>query len=92
MENENSYDIRNRDNTTNHVGFRRRKQSDNLNNGLELTLDEQNERMNLFLLGFAIIILMNAMTVLIIVFVKISKYPDQLVIKSNNMKKQKKGK
>ena len=92
MENENSYDIRNRDNTTNHVGLRRRKQSDNLNNGLELTPDEQNERMNLFLLGFAIIILMNAMTVLIIVFVKISKYPDQLVIKSNNMKKQKKGK
>ena len=92
MENENSYDIRNRDNTTNHVGLRRRKQSDNLNNGLELTPDEQNERINLFLLGFAIIILMNAMTVLIIVFVKISKYPDQLVIKSNNMKKQKKGK
>ena len=92
MENENSYDIRNRDNTTNHVGLRRRKQSDNLNNGLELTSNEQNERMNLFLLGFAIIILMNAMTVLIIVFVKISKYPDQLVIKSNNMKKQKKGK
>ena len=92
MGNENSYDIRNRDNTTNHVGLRRRKQSDNLNNGLELTSDEQNERMNLFLLGFAIIILMNAMTVLIIVFVKISKYPDQLVIKSNNMKKQKKGK
>ena len=92
MGNENSYDIRNRDNTTNHVGLRRRKQSDNLNNGLELTPDEQNERMNLFLLGFAIIILMNAMTVLIIVFVKISKYPDQLVIKSNNMKKQKKGK
>ena len=92
MGNENSYDIRNRDNTTNHVGLRRRKQSDNLNNGLELTPDEQNERMNLFLLGFAIIILMNAMTVLIIVFVKISKYPDQLVIKSNNMKKQKRGK
>ena len=92
MENENSYEIRNRDNTTNHVGLRRRKQSDNLNNGLELSPDEQNERMNLFLLGFAIIILMNAMTVLIIVFVKISKYPDQLVIKSNNMKKQKKGK
>ena len=92
MENENSYDIWNRGNTTNHSSLRRRKQSDNLNNGLELTPDEQNERMNLFLLGFAIIILMNAMTVLIIVFVKISKYPDQLVIKSNNMKKQKKGK
>ena len=92
MENENSYDIRNRDNTTNHVGLRRRKQSDNLNNGLELTPDEQNERINLFLLGFAIIILMNAMTVLIIVFVKISKYQDQLVIKSNIMKKQIRGK
>ena len=89
MENEKSYDIWNRDNTTNHSGLRRRKQSDNLNNGLELTPDEQNERINLFLLGFAIIILMNAMTVLIIVFVKISKYPDQLEIKSNNMKKQK---
>ena len=92
MENEKSYDIWNRDDTTNHSGLRRKKQSENLNNELELTPDEQNERMNLFLLGFAIIILMNAMTVLIIVFVKISKYPDQLVIKSNNMKKQKKGK
>ena len=89
MENGKSYDIWNRDDTTNHSGLRKRKQSDNLSNGLELTPDEQNERMNLFLLGFAIIILMNAMTVLIIVFVKISKYPDQLVIKSNNMKKQK---
>ena len=73
-------------------GLRRRKQSDNFNNGLELTLDEQNERMNLFLLGFAIIVLMNAMTVLIIVFVKVSKYQDQLVIKTNIMKKQMKGK
>ena len=89
MENGKSYDIWNRDDTTNHSGLRKREQSDNLSNGLELTPDEQNERMNLFLLGFAIIILMNAMTVLIIVFVKISKYPDQLVIKSNNMKKQK---
>jgi hypothetical protein len=66
--------------------------SDDVNNGLELTPDEQAERVNLFLLGFVSIILMNAMAVLIIVLVKVSKYEDQLVIKSNIMKKQLKGK
>ena len=77
-------------------GLQRREedpdQLDNVNNGLELTPDEQAERVNLFLLGFASIILMNAMAVLIIVLVKVSKYEDQLVIKSNIMKKQIKGK
>ena len=68
------------------------QKSDDVNNGLELTPDEQAERVNLFMLGFASIILMNAMAVLIIVFVKVSKYQDQLVIKSNIMKKQIKGK
>ena len=67
------------------------KNSDDVNNGLELTPDEQAERVNLLLLGFASIILMNAMAVLIIVVVKVSKYEDQLVIKSNIMKKQIKG-
>ena len=66
--------------------------SDDVNNGLELTPDEQAERVNLFLLGFVSIILMNAMAVLIIILVKVSKYQDQLVIKSNIMKKQIKGK
>ena len=77
-------------------GLQRREedqdQSNDVNNGLELTPDEQTERVNLFLLGFASIILMNAMAVLIIVLVKVSKYEDQLVIKSNIMKKQIKGK
>ena len=77
-------------------GLQRREedsdQLDDVNNGLELTPDEQAERVNLFLLGFASIILMNAMAVLIIVLVKVSKYEDQLVIKSNIMKKQIKGK
>ena len=91
MENGKSHDIWNRDNTTNHSGLRRRKQSDNLSNGLELTPDEQNERVNLFLLGFASIVLMNAMAVLIIVFVKVSEYEKQLVIKSNIIKRQIKG-
>ena len=59
--------------------------------GLELTPDEQSERVNLFLLGFASIILMNAMAVLIIVFAKNSKYEDQLVIKSSISKKHIKG-
>ena len=68
------------------------QKSDDVNNGLELTPDEQAERVNLFLLGFASIILMNAMAVLIIILVKVSKYEDQLVIKSNIMKKQIKGK
>ena len=67
-------------------------QSDYMNNGLELSRDEQAERVNLLLLGLASLILMNAMAVLIIVFVKVSKYQDQLVIKSNIMKKQIKGK
>ena len=91
MENGKSYDIWNRDNTTNHSGLRRRKQSDNLNKGLELTPDEQNERVNLFLLGFASIVLMNAMAVLITVFAKNSNYADQLVIKSSIIKRQTKG-
>ena len=77
-------------------GLQRREedqnQLDDVNNGLELTPDEQAERVNLFLLGFASIILMNAMAVLIIVLLKVSKYEDQLVIKSNIMKKQIKGK
>ena len=77
-------------------GLQRREedqdQSDGVKRGLELTPDEQSERVNLFLLGFASIILMNAMAVLIIVLVKVSKYEDQLVIKSNIMKKQIKGK
>ena len=67
------------------------QKSDDANNGLELTPDEQAERVNLFLLGFASIILMNAMAVLIIVVAKVSKYEDQLVVKSNIMKKQIKG-
>ena len=67
------------------------KNSDDVNNGLELTPDEQAERVNLFLLGFASIILMNAMALLITVVVNVSKYEDQLVIKSNIMKKQIKG-
>ena len=68
------------------------QKSDDVNNGLELTPDEQAERVNLFMLGFASIILMNAMAVLITILVKVSKYQDQLVIKSNIMKKQIKGK
>ena len=71
---------------------KRGQMSDDVNYGLELTPDEQAERVNLFLLGFASIILMNAMAVLIIILVKVSKYQDQLVIKSNIMKKQIKGK
>ena len=43
------------------------------------------------LLGFASIVLMNAMAVLIIVFVKVSEYEKQLVIKSNIIKRQIKG-
>ena len=91
MKNGKSYDIWNRDNTTNHSGLRRRKQSDNLNKGLELTPDEQNERVNLFLLGFASIVLMNAMAVLIILFLKLSKYEDQPVLNSNLIERQTKG-
>ena len=66
-------------------------QSNDVKLGLELTPDEQLERVNLFLLGFASIILMNAMAVLIIVFAKNSKYEDQLVIKSSISKKHIKG-
>ena len=66
-------------------------QSDDVKLGLELTPDEQSERVNLFLLGFASIILMNAMAVLIIIFAKNSKYEDQLVIKSSIIKRQIKG-
>ena len=76
-------------------GLQRREedqdQSDDVKLGLELTPDEQAERVNLFLLGFASIILMNAMAVLIIVFAKNSNYEDQLVIKSSLNKKQIKG-
>ena len=74
-------------------GLQRREedkdQSDDVKIGLELKPDEQSERVNLFLLGFASIILMNAMAVLIIVFAKNSK--DQLVIKSSIIKRQIKG-
>ena len=66
-------------------------QSNDVKLGLELTPDEQSERVNLFLLGFASIILMNAMAVLIIVFAKNSKYDNQLVIKSSINKRQIKG-
>ena len=74
-----------------HDALQRGKQSDDMSNGLELTSDEQAERVNLFLLGFASIILMNAMAVLIIVSVKSSEYEDQLVIKSSIIKRQIKG-
>ena len=74
-------------------GLQRREedqdQSDDVKLGLELTPDEQSERVNLLLLGFASIILMNAMAVLIIVFAK--NYEDQLVIKSSIIKRQIKG-
>ena len=69
----------------------RGQKSDNVKNGLELTPDEQAERVNLFLLGLASLILMNAMAVLIILFVKLSKYEDKLVINSNFMEKRTKG-
>ena len=69
----------------------RGQKSDNVKNGLELTPDEQAERVNLFLLGLASLILMNAMAVLIILFVKLSKYEDQLVMNSNLMERQTKG-
>ena len=74
-------------------GLQRREQdqSDDVKLGLELTPDEQSERVNLFLLGFASIIFMNAMAVLIILFVENSKYEDQLVIKSSIIKRQTKG-
>ena len=91
MGNGESYDIWNRDITTNDSGLRRRKKSDNMNKGLELTPDEQNERVNLFLLGFASVVLMNAMAVLIIVLVKVSEYEKQLVIKSNIIRRAIKG-
>ena len=65
--------------------------SDYMNNGLELSRDEQAERVNLLLLGLASLILMNAMAVLIILFVKLSKYEDQLVMNSNLIERQTKG-
>ena len=65
--------------------------SDYMNNGLELSRDEQAERVNLLLLGLASLILMNAMAVLIISFVKLSKYEDQLVMNSNIIKRQTRG-
>ena len=74
-----------------HGALPRRKQSDDISNGLELTSDEQAERVNLFLLGFASIILMNTMAIVIIVSVKSSEYEDQLVIKSSIIKRQTKG-
>ena len=55
----------------------------------ELTPDEQSERVNLFLIGLASIILMNAMAVLIIVFAKNSNY--EVVIKSSINKRPIKG-
>ena len=67
------------------------QKSDDVKLGLELTPDEQSERVNLFLLGFGSIILMNAMAVLIIAAVKVSEYEDQLVIKSSIIKRQIKG-
>ena len=90
---EKSNDVWSRDNTTKPLDgtLQGRKQSDDMSNGLELTSDEQTERINLFLLGFASIVLMNAMAVLIIVFVKVSEYEKQLVIKSNIIKRQIKG-
>ena len=66
-------------------------QSDHMNNGLELSRDEQAERVNLLLLGLASLILMNAMAVLIILFVKLSKYEDQIVMNSKIIKRQTKG-
>ena len=66
-------------------------QKDYVKDGLELSPDEQAERVNLLLLGLASLILMNAMAVLMIVFVKLSKYEDQLVINSNLIERQTKG-
>ena len=66
-------------------------QSDYANDGLELSPDEQAERVNLLLLGLASIILMNAMAVLIILLVKLSKYEEQLVMNSNLIERQTKG-
>ena len=66
-------------------------QSDYVNDGLELSPDEQAERVNLLLLGLASLILMNAMAVLIILFLKLSKYEDQPVMNSNLIERQTKG-
>ena len=90
---EKSNDVWSRDNITKpfNSALQRREQSDDMSNGLELTSDEQTERINLFLLGFASIILMNVMAIFIIVSVKSSEYEDQLVIKSNIIKRQIKG-
>ena len=66
-------------------------QSDYANDGLELSPDEQAERVNLLLIGLASLILMNAMAVLIILLVKLSKYEEQLVMNSNLIERQTKG-
>ena len=66
-------------------------QSDYVNDGLELSPDEQAERVNLLLLGLTSLILMNAMAVLIILFLKLSKYEDQPVMNSNLIERQTKG-
>ena len=66
-------------------------QSDYANDGLELSPDEQAERVNLLLIGLASLILMNAMAVLIILIVKLSKYEEQLVMNSNLIERQTKG-
>ena len=57
----------------------------------ELTPDEQAERVNLLLLGFACILLTNVMPILIKVSAIFSEYEDQLEIKSNNIQRQIKG-
>ena len=57
----------------------------------DLSPDEQAERVNLLLIGLASLILMNAMAVLIILFVKLSKYENQLVMNSNLIEEQTKG-
>ena len=67
------------------------EQPDYGNNGLELSPDEQAERVNLLLLGFASLIFMNTMAVLIISFVKLSKYEGQLVMDNKIIQKQTKG-
>ena len=57
----------------------------------ELTPDEQAERVNLFLFGFASIFLMNVMPILIKVSVTFSEYEDQLEIKTYTFQRQMKG-
>ena len=57
----------------------------------ELPPDEQAERVNLFLFGFASIFLMNVMPILIKVSVTFSEYEDQLEIKTYTFQRQMKG-